>query len=275
MNVKSKKNCFLVLLAGGGELITAAVYVLWSKINGQAKSGFGPVSYSNLMRAIKINITCLSNKEVAQTVLGLGFLFSQTFSGFEGGENGWFFKGCLNMIDTLHPARNSSDLSSVLNLCRPPAPLQEWPQWIRRKKKKRKICIPFLSIRLSPSPFWLLSTSYDFINHHLLGNRWRPATDPGQVEESKLQISSLGCFKRTLTFGNQIISSSTTAAPQPSRIWWAEVGSDKVQKLHYCIQVDFSCICTLLEYSFFWQFSIFAVQWRTQNDWGAGSFLKK
>lgn len=138
MNVKSKKNCFLVLLAGGGELITAAVYVLWSKINGQAKSGFGPVSYSNLMRAIKINITCLSNKEVAQTVLGLGFLFSQTFSGFEGGENGWFFKGCLNMIDTLHPARNSSDLSSVLNLCRPPAPLQEWPQWIRRKKKKKK-----------------------------------------------------------------------------------------------------------------------------------------
>lgn len=143
------------------------------------------------------------------------------------------------------------------------------------KKKKRKICIPFLSIRLSPSPFWLLSTSYDIINHHLLGNRWRPATDPGQVEESKLQISSLGCFKRTLTFGNQIISSSTTAAPQPSRIWWAEVGSDKVQKLLYCIQVDFSCICTLLEYSFFWQFSIFAVQWRTQNDWGAGSFLKK
>lgn len=142
MNVKSKKNCFLVLLAGGGELITAAVYVLWSKINGQAKSGFGPVSYSNLMRAIKINITCLSNKEVAQTVLGLGFLFSQTFSGFEGGENGWFFKGCLNMIDTLHPARNSSDLSSVLNLCRPPAPLQEWPQWIRRKKKKEKYASP-------------------------------------------------------------------------------------------------------------------------------------
>ena len=99
---------------------------------GRLNLAFGPVSYSNLMREIKINITCLSNKEAAQTVLRLGFLFSQTFAGFEGGENGRFFKGCLNMIDTLHPARNSSDLSSVLNFCCPRASPQEWPQWIRR-----------------------------------------------------------------------------------------------------------------------------------------------
>lgn len=47
----------------------------------------------------------------------------------------------------------------------------------------------------SPSHSLLALVHYDIINHHMLLNRWRPITDPRQVERSALQIYCLGYFK--------------------------------------------------------------------------------
>lgn len=56
-------------------------------------------------------------------------------------------------------------------------------------------------------PVWPLSTGYDITSHYPLVNRWRPITDPGQVEKSALQIYWLGHFKNTFTHSECMISS--------------------------------------------------------------------
>lgn len=88
------------------------------------------------------------------------------------------------------------------------ASVQQWPQYTN---------ISHLSAHFTP--FWAFSTTiYDIINLHLLLNRWRPISDPGQTEKSALQIYEYRFFN-IFFLSRFLFNPVVILFFQPSQIW--------------------------------------------------------
>lgn len=86
--------------------------------------------------------------------------------------------------------------------------MQQWPQYTN---------ISHLSAHFTP--FWAFSTTiYDIINLHLLLNRWRPISDPGQTEKSALQIYEYRFFN-IFFLSRFLFNPVVILFFQPSQIW--------------------------------------------------------